>query len=251
MTLITSAVTNADVSDPAHVFGMHGDGTRGFSHWKCLTRRMGLSANWEAVEWACLPPGGSCGAHLHTRTEELYFILAGTGRIAWDGDSHEVRAGDLILTPLGAQHGLTNTGPDPLPWLVVEVSAAAQSAAFAGRSVANEPTTTGEPVSLHIVNLREVGHFDATTVLDGPIRDVRMMRLGPGESLDLDAVDSEYTIFTVAGRGTVHDGAATNALMAGVAMTLPLGNRVRAQAADDAELELFVASLAVAEEAVT
>jgi len=249
MTLTTSAVMSGDVCEPAHVFGMHGDGTRGFSHWKVLTRRLGLAGDWEAVEWASLPPGGACGAHVHTRTEELYFILAGNGRIAWEGDSQEVRAGDLILTPLGARHGLTNTGTDPLRWLVVEVSAPAQSAAIAGRPVANETTTTGEPVSLHIVNLREVGRFDASTVLDGPIRDIRMMRLAPGQGLDLDAADSEYTIFTVAGRGTAIDGDATSDLVAGVAMTLPLGTRVRAQAVDDAELELFVARLAVNEEA--
>jgi quercetin dioxygenase-like cupin family protein len=98
---------------------------------------------------------------------------------------------------------------------------------------------------LHIVNLREVERFDATTVLDGPIRDVRLVRLTPGQSLDLDASSSEYTLFTVGGRGTAVDGATANVLTAGVAVTLPLGTRVRAQAAEDSELEVFVACLAV------
>jgi mannose-6-phosphate isomerase-like protein (cupin superfamily) len=240
---MSSAVAIGDVRNPAHVFGVHG--TTGISYWKCLTRRLGLFASWEAVEWACIPPGGVSGAHVHTRTEELYFILTSTGRIAWDGDSREVRSGDLIATPLGARHELTNTGPDPLAWLVIEVSASAQSAALAGWPMHNETTRAGSPVNLHIVNLREVERFDATTVLDGPIRDVRLVRLTPGQSLDLDASSSEYTLFTVGGRGTAVDGATANVLTAGVAVTLPLGTRVRAQAADDSELEVFVACLAV------
>jgi mannose-6-phosphate isomerase-like protein (cupin superfamily) len=145
---------------------------------------------------------------------------------------------------------LTNIGPDPVAWLVIEVSAPAQSAALTGSALHNESTRTRNSVSLHIVNLREVGRYDASAVLDGPIRDVRLVRLAPGQSLDLDAEGSEYTMFTVGGRGTAVDGAAANALTAGVAVTLPLGTRVRAQAAHDSELELFVACLAVDAEVV-
>lgn len=246
--MTSAAVAIGNVHTPAEVLGVHG--TTGVSYWKCLSRRLGLFASWEAVEWACIPPGGVSGAHLHTRTEELYFLLSGSGTIAWDGGRRDVSAGDLIVTPVGAQHELTNTGPDPLAWLVIEMSAAAQSAALAGRPTQNETTRTGMPVSLHVVHLREVGSYDATAALDGPIRDVRLVRLAAGESLELDARDSEYTLFTVGGRGTAIAGAAANALTAGVAVTLPLGTRVRAQAAGDAELELFVARLAVPDEVV-
>lgn len=244
---MSSGVAVGDVRAPAHVFGVHG--TTGVSYWKCLTRRLGLSAGWEAVEWACLPPGGVSGAHVHTRTEELYFILTGSGVIAWDGGSRQVHSGDLIATPLKARHGLTNTGPDPLAWLVVEVSAPAQSAALAGR-MSNEPTRTAVPVSLHVVHLREAGRFDATAVLDGPIRDVRLVRLTSGQHLDLDAEAAEFTTFAVSGSGTAVDGATEIDLSAGVAVTLPLGTRMRVQAAEDAELELFVACLAVDEAVV-
>ncbi|MGH2943913.1 MAG: cupin domain-containing protein [Solirubrobacteraceae bacterium] len=245
---MSAAVAIGDVGTPARVLGVHG--TTGVSYWKCLSRRLGLFASWEAVEWACLPPGGVSGAHRHTRTEELYFIVTGGGRIAWEGDSRDVSAGDLIATPIGAWHELTNTGPQPLGWLVIEMSAAAQSAALAGRATPNESTRTEMPVSLHVVHLREAGRFDATATLDGPIRDVRLVRLPAGQSLELDARDSEYTVFTVDGRGTAFAGTAANPLTAGVAVTLPLGTHVRAQAADDAELELFVARLAVDDEVV-
>lgn len=210
---MNSTLAIGDVRIPAQVFGVHG--TMGVSYWKCLTRRLGLSAAWEAVEWACLPPGGVSGEHVHTRTEELYFILAGTGRITWEGGAQLVRSGDLIATPLRARHGLTNTGPDPLAWLVVEVSAPAQAAALGGRVVEGESMRRVAPVSLHIVNLRQVGRFDARTVLDGPIRDVWLLQLLPGERVELPADDVEYTAFTVGGRGTAANGAAEVPLTTG------------------------------------
>lgn len=246
---MNSNVAIGDVRIPAQVFGVHG--TTGVSYWKCLTRRLGLSAAWEAVEWACLPPGGVSGEHVHTRTEELYFILSGTGRITWEGGARLVRSGDLIATPLRARHGLTNTGPDPLAWLVVEVSAPAQSAALAGRAVEDKSMRKVAPVSLHIVNLRQVGRFNARTVLDGPIRDVRLLQLSPGEHVELPADGVEYTTFTVGGRGTAADGAAEIPLTTGVAVTVPRGGQLNVQAADDDTLELFVACLAVDEEVIT
>lgn len=246
---MNSTVAIGDVRIPAQVFGVHG--TTGVSYWKCLTRRMGLSAAWEAVEWACLPPGGVSGEHVHTRTEELYFILAGTGRITCEGGARLVRSGDLIATPLRARHGLTNTGHDPLAWLVIEVSAPAQSAALAGRAVKDEPRRKVTPVSLHIVNLRQVEQFDARAVLDGPIRDVRLLQLSPGERVELLADGVEYTTFTVNGRGTAADGAAEIPLTAGVAVTVPRGGQLNVQAADDDALELFVACLAIDEEVNT
>lgn len=235
-----------DVRIPAQVFGVHG--TTGVSYWKCLSRRLGLSSDWEAVEWACLPPAGVSGAHVHTRTEELYFILAGSGRISWEGGSRLVRSGDLIATPLRARHGLVNTGSDSLAWLVVEVSAPAQAAALAGRAVKDDSTRRATPVSLHIVNLRQVRQFDATTVLDGPIRDVRLLRFLPGERTELHADGVEYTLFTVDGSGTAVDGAATIPLAPGVAVTVPRAGRLSVHAADEDALELFVACLAVNEE---
>lgn len=240
---MSATVAIGDVSAPAQVLGVHG--TTGVSYWKCLSRRLGLHGDWEAVEWACLPPGGISGAHKHTRTEELYFILSGHGRIAWKGEAAEVSRGDLIATPLGAQHELTNTGPESLAWLVIEMSAATQSAALAGAAARPELPRTRMPVSLHVVHLSDVACFDATTVLDGPIREVRLVRLTAEQSLDVDARGSEYTMFTVSGCGTAIAGTTVIALTAGVAVTMPLGTQVRTQAAEDEELELFVARLAV------
>ncbi|WP_083650021.1 cupin domain-containing protein [Amycolatopsis sp. CB00013] len=109
----------ADLDQASVVHGVHG--ADGASEWKAFARRHDLFGSWEAVEWAALPPGGISGEHVHTRTEELYFIISGTGTMLLDGQEHPVRGGDLILNGIGTRHGLINSGEDRLTWLVVEV----------------------------------------------------------------------------------------------------------------------------------
>ena len=118
-TAVAGQAVIADLEEPAVVHGVHG--TEGVSRWKCFARRDDMFGPWEAVEWAWLPPGGLSGEHLHSRTEELYFILSGTGIMLIDGQEHPVAAGSLILTGLGTRHGLRNVGADELSWLVIEV----------------------------------------------------------------------------------------------------------------------------------
>jgi uncharacterized protein YjlB len=122
----------ANLDEPSMVYGVHG--TEGVSQWKCFARRNNLFGPWEAVEWAWLPPGGVSGEHVHSRTEELYFIVSGAGMMMIDGQEHPVAAGDLILTGLGTRHGLRNVGARELSWLVIEVVGPAMAAALFGQT---------------------------------------------------------------------------------------------------------------------
>jgi len=122
-----------DLAEPSIVYGVHG--ADGMSGWKCLARRTGLGGSWEAVEWAWVPPGGVSGEHLHTRTEEVYFILSGRAEILLDGVATEVGPGDLVLTGVGTTHGLRNIGDDDVTWLVIEMSSPETAAVLrAGQS---------------------------------------------------------------------------------------------------------------------
>ncbi|WP_410650255.1 cupin domain-containing protein [Amycolatopsis sp. cmx-4-54] len=116
---MSGALVVADLDQASVVHGVHG--ADGASEWKAFARRHDLFGYWEAVEWAALPPGGISGEHVHTRTEELYFIISGTGTMLLDGQEHPVRGGDLILNGIGTRHGLINAGDDRLTWLVIEV----------------------------------------------------------------------------------------------------------------------------------
>lgn len=61
--------------------------------------------------------GASTQEHYHLRTEEIYFITAGTGRIRIEGETDDVRAGDAIAIPPGRKHKLWNTGNETLKLL--------------------------------------------------------------------------------------------------------------------------------------
>jgi mannose-6-phosphate isomerase-like protein (cupin superfamily) len=53
---------------------------------------------------ASLPIGGSTERHYHKVSEELYYVLEGTGVMEIDGEEREVGPGDAILIPAGAWH---------------------------------------------------------------------------------------------------------------------------------------------------
>ncbi len=57
-----------------------------------------------------LPPGHAVGKHYHLETEELYYILKGTGEMMIDEERRAVGAGDCILSPRRAIHAIRNTG---------------------------------------------------------------------------------------------------------------------------------------------
>jgi len=61
-----------------------------------------------------VPVGASTQEHYHVRTEEIYYLTHGTGRIRIGGEMRDVRAGDAIAIPSGSKHKLWNTGPEVL-----------------------------------------------------------------------------------------------------------------------------------------
>jgi mannose-6-phosphate isomerase-like protein (cupin superfamily) len=68
----------------------------------------------QSLAEARLPTGGSTQEHYHKRTEEIYYITHGTGRIRIDGDLRDVSAGDAIAILPGQKHKLWNTGESVL-----------------------------------------------------------------------------------------------------------------------------------------
>lgn len=71
----------------------------------------------QSLAEARLPVGCSTQEHYHARTEEIYFITAGQGRMRIEGEVAEVKAGDAIAIPPGKKHKLWNTGQEVLKLL--------------------------------------------------------------------------------------------------------------------------------------
>lgn len=66
-----------------------------------------------------LPAGAAVGRHHHLETEEVYYLLEGSGRMTVAEETRDVSAGDAIFIPRGTTHTLENTGDAPLRLLLV------------------------------------------------------------------------------------------------------------------------------------
>lgn len=71
----------------------------------------------QSLAEARLPPGASTTPHYHPRTEEIYYLLEGRGRMRIGAEQREVGPGDAIAIPPGLTHQITNTGSELLRFL--------------------------------------------------------------------------------------------------------------------------------------
>ncbi|MCW3051637.1 MAG: hypothetical protein JWN14_807 [Chthonomonadales bacterium] len=71
----------------------------------------------QSLAEATLRSGAKTEAHLHPQTEEIYYILAGTGRMAIESELRQVSVGDGIAIPAGKRHQILNTGVEDLVFL--------------------------------------------------------------------------------------------------------------------------------------
>jgi mannose-6-phosphate isomerase-like protein (cupin superfamily) len=78
-----------------------------------LAHRNSMIRNQSLAE-ARLAPGAGTQEHYHFKTEEIYYITEGVGRIRIDGEVREVAGGDAIAILPGQRHKLWNTGPGVL-----------------------------------------------------------------------------------------------------------------------------------------
>ena len=78
-----------------------------------LAHRNSVIRNQSLAE-ARLPAGTSTQEHYHVKTEEIYYITHGAGRISIAGETRDVKPGDAIAIPPGSKHKLWNIGNEPL-----------------------------------------------------------------------------------------------------------------------------------------
>jgi len=68
----------------------------------------------QSLAEATLEPGQATERHYHRATEEIYFVIKGSGHMEVDGETEHVRPGDAVLIPPGAWHTLENNGTSEL-----------------------------------------------------------------------------------------------------------------------------------------
>ena len=68
----------------------------------------------QSLAEAIVEPGATTRLHRHQRSEELYHVTAGTGRMTLGAETFEVVPGDTVCIPPGTAHCIENTGRVPL-----------------------------------------------------------------------------------------------------------------------------------------
>jgi len=64
----------------------------------------------QSLAEAIVKPGEKTLLHYHEKSEELYYILQGTGEMQLGDETFTVNMGDTICIPSGSQHCIENTG---------------------------------------------------------------------------------------------------------------------------------------------
>lgn len=68
----------------------------------------------QSLAEARLPVGSATEEHYHVKTEEIYYITHGTGRMRIDEEERQVKSGDAVAIAPGKRHKLWNTGHETL-----------------------------------------------------------------------------------------------------------------------------------------
>ena len=64
-------------------------------------------------------PGGSIGMHRQQTSDDINFVLSGTGIALCDGQQEQLTAGNCHICPMGSEHSIINIGDEDLVLLTV------------------------------------------------------------------------------------------------------------------------------------
>lgn len=68
-----------------------------------------------------IPAGTTIGEHLHEGSEEIYYLLSGSGTLLFNGEAFPMNAGDISLVGDGETHGFINDSGIDATMIVVEI----------------------------------------------------------------------------------------------------------------------------------
>lgn len=69
-----------------------------------------------------LHAGGSIGLHSHPASDDINYVISGTGRAVCDGAEEILHAGSCHICKKGSEHSIINTGSEDLVLLTVVVN---------------------------------------------------------------------------------------------------------------------------------
>lgn len=85
-----------------------------------MTAKMFMDGHGKIIP-SCIHAGGSIGLHRHETSDDINYIISGTGRAVCDGAEEILMAGTCHICKKGSEHSIINTGSEDLVMLTVVV----------------------------------------------------------------------------------------------------------------------------------
>ena len=77
---------------------------------------------WVTITRVTMQPGATSQRHSHPKSEQTWMVEQGCATLLLaDEKAEEIKAGDVVRTPAGEVHGVTNNGREPFVYLAVTV----------------------------------------------------------------------------------------------------------------------------------
>ena len=77
-------------------------------------RKVLFTGEFSQLVLMTLQPGEDIGAEVHTGHDQFFRFESGVGLVEIDDDKFEVKDGDAVVVPSGANHNVTNTSETEL-----------------------------------------------------------------------------------------------------------------------------------------
>ncbi len=85
-----------------------------------MAARMFMDEQRKIIE-SRIHKGGSIGLHLHKTSDDINYVISGTGVAVCDGEEEKLSSGICHICKKGSEHSIVNTGDDDLVLLTVVV----------------------------------------------------------------------------------------------------------------------------------
>lgn len=85
-----------------------------------MTAKMYMDENGKIIP-CTIHKGGSIGIHKHETSDDINYVLSGSGKAICDGKEEILNAGCCHICKKGSEHSIVNTGDDDLVLLTIVV----------------------------------------------------------------------------------------------------------------------------------